>query len=270
MHTTLATTVVEGSAPARRNLLVLHGVYGRGRNWAFVAKRIIDRRPDWALHLVDLRLHGSSPAMTPPHTVRAAASDLAALASAQTLTIDGVLGHSLGGKIALALADAWHDRPLQVWLIDSTPEVRPPSGEAWDMLERVRALPQTFPSREDAVAALEASGCSDGVARWMITNLDYRDGELVWRLDFDAIESLLRDFFATDLWHVLESPGPGHDVHIVKAGQSDTLSMDAVQRIAALERVTNHLHFHRIAGGHWLNTENPSALVELLSQGLPG
>ncbi|MGH9162156.1 MAG: alpha/beta fold hydrolase [Vicinamibacteraceae bacterium] len=265
----LAIMVIQNGAKARRAMLVLHGVFGRGRNWASVAKQVVAQRSDWALHLVDLRLHGNSPAMTPPHTISAAASDLVALAEAEGLTVDGVLGHSLGGKVALTLADGWRDRPLQVWLIDSTPEVRPASGDAWNMLGRVRSLPPAFASREEAIAALEATGCSRGVASWMATNLEARDAALVWRLDFDAIESLLRDFFAADLWHVLESPSSRHDIHIVKAEDSETLSERARQRVAAAAQASDRVHLHRVAGGHWLNTDNPSALVELLSDTLP-
>ncbi|MPZ17883.1 MAG: alpha/beta fold hydrolase [Luteitalea sp.] len=261
----LATTVIQNGAKKEHTMLVLHGVFGRGRNWSSVAKQVVARRPDWALHLVDLRLHGDSLAMTPPHTIRAAASDLVALTEAQELTIDGVLGHSLGGKVALALADAWQDRPLQVWLIDSTPEVRAPAGDAWDMLGRVRSLAPAFASREEAIGALEASGCSRGVAGWMATNLEARDGKLVWRLDFDAIESLLRDFYAADLWHVLESPSSRHDIQIVKAEESETLSAPAVERLTAATQASDHVHLHHVPGGHWLNTDNPSALVDLLS-----
>ena len=44
-----------------------------------------------------------------------------------------------------AAADA--PAPLQVWIIDSTPETKPPGGSAWDMLGIVKALPPTFASR---------------------------------------------------------------------------------------------------------------------------
>jgi esterase len=265
----LATTVIKNGAKAQHAMLVLHGVFGRGRNWSSVAKQVVARRPDWALHLVDLRLHGDSHAVTPPHTIRAAGADLVELAETEQLTIAGVLGHSLGGKVALALADAWRNRPLQVWLIDATPEVRAPSGDAWDMLGRVRSLPPTFASREEAIAALEATGCSHGVAAWMATNLQARDGTLTWRLDFDAIESLLRDFFATDLWHVLESPSEAHDLQVVKAEASEALSASAVQRVAAAAGASDHVHLHQVPGGHWLNADNPTALVELLAPRLP-
>src|SRR5690606_1532785 len=47
------------SAPERL-MLVLHGIFGAGRNWATVARRILAERPEWGAVLVDLRQHGSS------------------------------------------------------------------------------------------------------------------------------------------------------------------------------------------------------------------
>ena len=120
--------------------------------------------------------------------------------SANAITPAGVLGHSYGGKVALALAAHAQERPLQVWVIDSTPEVKAPSGSAWDMLRVVRSLPDRFASREEAQRALMANGYDLPVAQWMGTNL-VRDGEAFrWQLDFDVMERLLLDFFRTDMW----------------------------------------------------------------------
>ena len=77
------------------------------------------------------------------------------------------------------------------------------------MLAAGRALPPTFASRAEAIAGLEAQGVAGPVAAWMATNLRHDGAAFRWALDFDAVESLLRDFFATDLWPIVESPPPG-------------------------------------------------------------
>ncbi|MEO5821321.1 MAG: alpha/beta fold hydrolase, partial [Vicinamibacteraceae bacterium] len=90
---------------AQRTLVLLHGIYGRGRNWAAIARGLAARRPEWAAALVDLRLHGSSPSFTPPHTVAACAADVRALIAQADwpAPADAVVGHSFGGKVALSL-----------------------------------------------------------------------------------------------------------------------------------------------------------------------
>src|SRR5690348_1027778 len=95
----LAHTLV--TPPGRRPqrwLLVLHGLFGAGRNWRTVAGRLVQVRPEWGVILVDLRMHGDSQDFPPPHTLRTAAGDLAMLRNATGLRTAGVLGHSFGAK----------------------------------------------------------------------------------------------------------------------------------------------------------------------------
>lgn len=265
---TLAHSFV--AAPgATRHLLMLHGIYGRGKNWGAIARHLLARRKDWASVLVDLRMHGGSQDFTPPHTVESAAADVVALEDTVGIAPRAVLGHSFGGKVALRVAPTTVTRPLQVWVIDSTPEAREPDGAAWAMLRILRELPPDFGDRQEAVEAMQARGVAPAPAAWMATNLALEDGRYRWRLDLDAMEALLVDFFRVDLWDVVESPAAGVSIEFVKAQDSSTLSDAACERIVAAGRAHGRAHLHRVAGGHWLNTDNPEAVLRLLSERLP-
>ncbi len=259
-----------GEAPTPAHwLAMLHGIYGRGRNWQTIAKELKTRRDDWGSILIDLRLHGDSPTFTPPHTLASAADDVAETIESlvtENVSVSAVLGHSFGGKVALSLATRG---PKQIWVIDSTPDAHPPRGSAWKMLEHVRELPATFTSRGDAVAALQQRGWNTGVATWMATNLRYTDGQFRWTLDFDAMESLMRSFFDTDLWPLVESPPAGVDIYFVKGEESSTLTEEACARIERAHAANGRVHLHRLAGGHWLNTDNPQGILDLLVANLP-
>src|SRR5262245_20308941 len=85
-------------------LLVLHGIFGAGRNWRTVASQLVQVRADWGVILVDLRMHGNSQGFPPPYTLGTAAADLTALLNATGLRAAGILGHSLGAKVALQYA----------------------------------------------------------------------------------------------------------------------------------------------------------------------
>ena len=249
-------------------LYVLHGIFGSGRNWSSVIRRFAQQCPDWNARLVDLRQHGASQGFAPPHTIAAAANDLNNLAEAEQETPTAVLGHSFGGKVALAYARDHGDTLKSVWVIDSTPEARAPDGSAWQMLELIRNVPRDFGSRDELISLLTRSGIALPTAQWMATNLERDDasGRYRWRFDFDALEAMLRDFFKEDLWSVLENPPGQASIHMVKARQSSVLSPAAMERIKKLENTTGRVFLHEIDGGHWVNAENPDALLALMTE----
>lgn len=260
-----------GGTPPERWLAVLPGIFGSGRNWATVARRLVRARPDWGVLLVDLRQHGRSQGFDPPHTLEAAAEDLRRTFEASDPGVRGVLGHSFGGKVALELARR-HGPGLgleTLWTVDSPPGARPVGGSAWELVGALRRAPGPFAGREAGVAALRELGVAEGVARWMGTNLEETPAGWRWRLDPDEMEALLGDFYRTDLWPVLEAPPPGLDLHVVKAEDSSALDEDDCARVTAAGAATGRVHLHRVAGGHWVNADNPDALLALLERGLP-
>lgn len=264
---------VAAGTPGTRHLLMLHGIYGRGRNWLAVARTLVERRPDWCCWLADMRHHGDAHTAPETGTLTALAGDIDTWAAGEGVTPDAVLGHSFGGKVALAYAARAADRPLQTWVIDSTPEAKAPSGSAWDMLGIVRNLPETFDSRQQAIAGIEAGGFSTEVAQWMSTNLTHEAGAFRWKLDFDVMEQLLHDFFETSLWSVLDPGAAGHDIHVLKASQSNVISPETVDRLTRLQSqpVEGHarVHLHQREGGHWIHAESPEVVVALLAEQLP-
>jgi esterase len=133
----------------------------------------------------------------------------------------------------------------------------------------VASLPARFESRQEAVTALGDRGIAPAVAAWMATNLAPDDGSVTWRLDFEAMRALLEDFFRTDLWDVVEQPPPDVDLHFVKAVESDTLTERSCERIELAGRRHGQVSLHRVRGGHWLNTDNPEAVLSLLQGRLP-
>jgi pimeloyl-ACP methyl ester carboxylesterase len=264
--TPLAASRVAAHDHTSLDLVMLHGIYGRGRNWQAVARAVVAARPDVACWLLDLPHHGASGPGRHGDTVHGLARDVIDWTAAAQVPLRVVLGHSYGGKVALAMAERLRGTPLQVWVIDSTPDMKEPAGSAWEMLQAVRRLPDRFASREAAQAALQAHGYELPVAQWMTTNL-VRDGEAFrWHLDFDAMERLLHDFFVTGVWPVLESPDPQHDIHIVKATRSSAIAPDTHARIAAAAGA--HLHLHEREGGHWIHAERPDVITALLLEHL--
>jgi esterase len=261
-RTQLSSSRIAAHESPSRHLVMLHGIYGRGRNWQGIARSLVAARPEYCCWLVDLPYHGDSGPGVHGDTVEGIARDLQDWIASAGFIPDAMLGHSYGGKVALAYALLQMDVPLQVWVIDSTPETKAPSGSAWTMLELIRRLPPRFGSRDEAVDAIVAGGFTLGVAQWMATNLTREQGTFVWRLDFSAMERLLDDFFVTDLWKFVEQPGPSQDVHFLKASESNTISTNALERLERAPK--DRVHVHHAAGGHWIHAESPQIVLDLL------
>ncbi|MDP9196576.1 MAG: alpha/beta fold hydrolase, partial [Pseudomonadota bacterium] len=78
-------------------LVILHGLFGAGRNWGAVTKSLAD---SFGIHALDMRNHGDSP-WSPDMSYSAMVADLVAYMDAHGLARATVLGHSMGGKAAM-------------------------------------------------------------------------------------------------------------------------------------------------------------------------
>lgn len=258
------TRIVPAGIEPTKWLYVLHGIYGTGRNWGSVARRLVDALDGWGTVLVDLRLHGESRGFEGPHTVEAAAEDVGRLEASISLPPTAILGHSFGGKVALRRAALGEPTANQIWVADTTLDVHEPEGTAWGVLEIVRGLPDRFASRDEVVDALVAKGYEKGVGQWLAMNLERDGDQLRWKLDWDGIEAMLRDFFETDVWDVIENPPGDLHIHVIRALKSSSIGPDTAARLEEIGKRTGRVHLHEVNAGHWLNVDNPEAVLDLL------
>jgi len=256
--------VTAPEASADRWLLVLHGLLGSGRNWAGVARRLVQSKPGWGAVLVDLREHGQSVGHPGPHTLEAAARDVRELVASLDISAPAILGHSFGGKVAMLYASS-EPAVERAFIIDSTPDRVESGGQAGPMLQLLRQLPSRYASREEAIGALESRGVSRTAAQWIAMNLISDQDAFRWRMDLSLIEGLYEDFRRQDLWHALEGQGSA-EFHFVRARGSDVITPDARDRLRA---AGPHVHLHEVEGGHWLNVDNSAAVIRILAENLP-
>ena len=253
MPLALASTVTGQGPPA----LVLHGLFGSGTSWRTIARRLGSRLQ---CHLVDQRNHGRSPharGMAYP----ALAADVLAYLDANRLDRAGFIGHSMGGKTAMALALTAPERVR--WLVVADIAPAPSPSDHRPILDALQALaPDSLASRAAADAALARSVPDLGLRQFLLQNLVHGDGGLRWRIDLEAIAEALPDltgFPPTAPGAVYEGP-----TLFLRGERSDYVTAHHERRIRALfpsASVTT------IAGaGHWLHAEQPSAVTDRLAR----
>lgn len=274
---TLAHALVTASdgAPPERWMLFLHGIFGTGANWRTIARRFVAAAPSWGAVLVDLRMHGRSQGLAPPHTVAAAADDLVALARelpGGERALGGVVGHSFGGKVALELVRALAGDLDVAYVVDATPGPRPDargSASTVRVLDLLDALPPTLPTREAFSEVLARSGLGPDLVGWLAMNVVREGGAFRFGLDLVAIRALLDDYFARDLWSLVDDP-PGRVRLELVIGGASTVFDDADRAHAhrAAEARPDRVRVHVVPGAsHWVHVDAPDALVALVTAG---
>jgi len=264
--------VTASDAAPSRYMLVLHGIFGSGGNFRTFVRKLATACPDWGFVLVDLRGHGQSIPAPPPYTVAAAADDLVRLGKALSLDVRGVMGHSFGGKVALAYADLRRGELDELWVLDSTPGVRPTGMKdsgVGHVLSLLASVPKELPSREAFFDILTAGGMARVTIDWLAMNLR-RDGDVFrFRLDVDVIRALLVDYFALDLWPVVERSDGRRRTGFVIGGRSVTVSPEDRARLAALAAKDPRLSVHVLPeADHWVHVDDPEGLFRVLSGAL--
>ncbi len=95
----------------------MHGLFGSSRNWSQLAEKFAEQ---YQVYVIDLRNHGDS-----PHAQRmdypTMAADVSALMDTHKIQSATILGHSLGGKVAMWLALTQPECVRQLIVIDIAP-----------------------------------------------------------------------------------------------------------------------------------------------------
>ena len=260
----LAFERIAGPRPGK-TIAFLHGILGSGGNLRTIARRFVDARPTWTAWLVDLRGHGRSPKGTPDPSLEAAARDVVNLAARAAPPLVAIAGHSFGGKVALEALRIGTGSLEDVLTIDSVPGAREPlrgGDSALAVIETLESLPPAFASTSAFVDAIMAAGHGRALAQWLALSLERSDGGVRFALDLREVRALLLDYFARDLWPVVEHPPDDARVHLVIADRSASYSGVDRERARALagERVTVDL----LPAGHFVHVDDPGGLVRVM------
>ena len=224
-------------------LLIVHGLYGSGRNWGVIARRLSDERRVLA---PDMRNHGDSPWMD-THDYPALAADLAEVIEANSGRAD-VVGHSMGGKAAMLLALTRPELVNSLIVADIAPVSY--SHSQIQFIEAMRAVDLSkVEKRSDAVEQLAQTVDDTALQAFFTQSLDVKNKR--WKLNLDVL--------AAEMSNVLGFPETeGHfdgPTLFLSGGDSHYVQREHRDRIRAL---FPHARFARIPGaGHWLHAEKP-------------
>ena len=239
----MLNTLLNGTQGAKPPLLIVHGLYGSGRNWGVIAKRLSDERQVIA---VDQRNHGDSP-WTERHGYEDMAGDLAEVIEAHGGKAD-VLGHSMGGKAAMVLALTRPELVNRLILADIAPVAYEHSQIQY--IEAMRAVDLgSIEKRSDANDQLARHVPEPTLRSFFTQSLDIKEKR--WKLNLDLLAEEMPKIIG---FPEIEGRFDGPTLFL-SGGESDYVAPEHRARIKALFPESR---FAKIPGaGHWLHAEKP-------------
>lgn len=247
----LASTLHPAVDRAAPTLVIAHGLYGSGRNWGVIARRLSDRR---AVVAVDMRNHGDSPREA-TQSYPDMADDLAEVIETIGAPVD-LLGHSMGGKAAMQLALTRPDLIRRLVVADIAPV-----AYTHDQTRYVEAMASLdladITTRAEADAALARAGVEDTALRaFFLQSLDLRASPPRWRLNLPVLKA--------EMPKIVGWPGTGgrfdRPALFLTGAESPYVRPEHRDAIRAL---FPKARFARIPGaGHWLHAEKPREFEE--------
>ena len=234
-----------GAGPA---VILLHGLFGAGKNLGVLARSL---STDYRVISLDLRNHGAS-AHDPATDYQAQAADVAETMGRLGISHAVLIGHSMGGKVAMRLALDRPDLVEALVVLDIAP--RRYKHEYGPELDAMRGLALTpGMTRAEADAALAETIPDPGMRAFLLNNLNL-SGTPQWRLGLDEIAGGMDAILDWDApaaaWNK-----PALFVHGTRSDYVDEAGRAAIAAGFPRAEIVG------IDASHWLHAERPEAVL---------
>lgn len=239
----------EQSATDDLPLVLIHGLFGSLDNLGILARDLIQYR---RLIQIDVRNHGLSP--------RSNEMSYALMAQDVLETLDGlgierfgVIGHSMGGKIAMMLTALAPDRVAGLVVIDMAP-VAYPTRHHDDIFAALQAVTHAgITSRSQAATLMRQTLAEEGVIQFLLKS--FHEGE--WRFNVPVLYQCYDQIIG---WQPV--PAWPHPALFIRGERSPYLADE--YRDALLAQFPQ-ARAHVVAGaGHWVHAEKPDAVLRAI------
>ncbi len=234
-------------------LVILHGLFGSARNWQSVAASLAASH---RVVSVDLRNHGQSP-HSESMNYELMAADVLELMNRLQLPAATLVGHSMGGKVAMVAALAAPGRCTRLVVVDIAPVDY--GARYSDMLDAMLAIPLAhLQDRAHAERLLAAAVPAADTRRFLLQNLAADNGGYRWRIDLGALRAALGEiggFPASSARY----PGPAL---FLRGERSAAVQPDHQPRIRELFPLASFATVPN--AGHWPHADQPAFFLALL------
>ncbi len=237
-------------------LVILHGLFGISDNWVSFARRIA--MEGFEVFIPDQRNHGQSP-HSGNFNYLALTDDLFEFLDEHEIENPMLLGHSMGGKVAMRFALENPETVKKLVVVDISPRAYPPRIQHKKILQAMQHIDlDQIKTRRQAEEQLKALIHEERIRLFILKNLHRTEqNRFEWRLNIEGIETNLDDMFdAIETAAVYEKPAL-----FIKGGASDYILPEDYPRI---RKNFPRAEIISIAGAsHWVHVEAPERFYQL-------
>lgn len=233
--------------------MILHGLFGFSDNWQTHAKKIAEY---YHVILVDLRNHGRSD-WSDEFSYDIMANDVFELCQELQLENLIVMGHSMGGKVAMRLAQMHEDCLEKLIVVDIGIKEYPMHHE--HILAGINSVePNKINSRREAEEQLSKFIESEGIRQFLLKNLYWVEkGKLAWRMNVKTLEQEMQNIL---------SPIPNIEVLLptlfVRGSMSNYILDEDIEAIEEVFPDSETVTINN--AGHWVHAEQPQEFIETI------
>ena len=238
-------------------MVILHGIFGSSDNWLTQAKLFASH---YHVYTVDQRNHGQSP-HSDEFSYPLMAEDLHEFIDAHQMNNPIVIGHSMGGKVAMNFALAYPDRLQKLIVVDIAP--KPYNLEHYIILDGLKAIPiQQITSRNEADEILARFVPEADVRQFLLKNLQRKpEGGFAWKLNLPVIDKNMNKI-GLDLQYPGKFDKP---TLFVRGGKSKYVLDEDMKRI---KEIFSNAELATLDTGHWVQAEKPQEFVKTVEEWL--
>ena len=234
-------------------LVILHGLLGSLDNWHTLSKRF---GAAFHVYAPDMRNHGRSP-HSDVFSIDAMANDVIEFIDQRNIRAAHLLGHSMGGKVAMKLALSQPDRVEKLIVVDIAPRAYPRLHD--ELLDALMAVDlKNVHSRQDVDNELAGKIQDARVRQFLMKNLARQEsGLFVWKANL----KILSRNYQTIADEIRSQKPFSHPTLFVKGEQSGYILESDIPHISALfprARVAT------LNAGHWIHAEAPDQFSDLV------
>lgn len=237
-------------------VVILHGLFGMLDNWQTAGKGLADH---YQVFLVDLPNHGRSPHRE-EFNYPLVAEDVVSFIASQSLDGAHLVGHSMGGKVAMQVALSHPDMVRKLVVVDIAPREYPPYHAR--ILDALNALqPHEATRRSDIQDDLMEKLQDEEVVLFLLKNLSRDpDGGYRWKMNLDSLTTHYPEICAA-------ITGPGSfdgPALFINGERSPYITQDDRREITGLFPLAE---FRTIQdAGHWVHADMPDAVVRVIRE----